>query len=148
MEGIQKPDYLLGFNYAGLLLLSGEVEKTRTYLKRLETMMDEEHADEPFPRYLLNCLKALCHFSQGERQSAIQSWEGLQELVERIPYTSKPLYVERHEALLKALNTLPKCDISAFDNYFQNQHESVRKHLGNSRSYGVLITPIYYWRHS
>lgn len=148
LRKLEKPDYILSLNYAGLTLLSGDMEGARHQLSTLEQMMSEENADEVFVEYLLQCLKALCHFAEGRRDLALGLWERLNEKARLIPYSSKEAYVLRHEALQKALELVPDKDLSAIDHYFVNQPEDWQNRIGTLRQYGVLITPIYYWRHT
>jgi tetratricopeptide (TPR) repeat protein len=129
------------------LALAGLHDDALAIFDRLDSVLTRSRREpEPSMTYLIRSNRCATRFVSGDVQSSQDEWASLAVLVDRIAYTSRPMYVRRHELLARVIGEGARLSASAFDEALLVRYPEEFGPLWDSFGRGFTLPAIEFWR--
>jgi len=137
-----KINLLVMSNAIGANLVASQLDIANELLDQTKPLWDDCQL-EPFVYYLFRTHVAMSYFLNGEKGIAIELWEGLNEVVKNIPYSSSQLYIKRHSFIGEILKNVSIKTLSEL-----NECLEVKTELPPYYRQSIFLSIILYWKHA
>jgi energy-coupling factor transporter ATP-binding protein EcfA2 len=131
------------------LSLSGEQQEAISILDGLDSLLSESRSiPEPSMTYLIRSNRCAARFLAGDFDRAVEEWDALDGVVEKIAYVFRPLMLRRHELLAKIMGRREPMSPVAFDTCLiadgSREYGPLWKNFGR----GFRMPEVEFWRDS